>query len=212
MAGSRGGSRYPIALEELELYFCAAASMLGERAAPFEGGGGHVWDPPREARAHWQMVRGAWTGQIARVRDIARRVSTFQDAWPGDWYVAMAVLTPRRWPDMLAAEMSRGPMGGNLCGLLLTSERLRHAYLMDALGSLPEWHVDVAPADLLRFADRKASSSNTEASHKARFFDPLRSEGEARFDAALESYEKLRRTMGRQRAENDLTDCRRALG
>lgn len=201
-----------VAQEELELFFAAAPGMWGLRGAPFDGGGTTVWDPPRAAREHWRMVRGAWETSHAHLRAITASCKELRERHYGAWSVAAWVLSPRRWPDMLAAEMSRGVRGGNLTGLLLTSETLGKAYARHCLGECPEWEVDAPPAELLSFASDRASASNVDTLSKRRFFEPLRNEGEARFSGALAVYDRIRLARALEASKSKAREMRRAFG
>lgn len=188
------GQNHQAAQEELELYFAAAGGMWGLRGAPFEGGASLVWDEKRANIEHARRLADAGGTEHERLRGVTRTVEQFRALSIGHWLVALCVLTPRRWPLLLAAEMARGVRGGNLTGLLLTSERLRTVVVQHE--SL-EPTATVSPMHRLSFAAQRAS--RTGAKHE--FFEPLREEGETRLAGALASYDGLMRA--RWRAERD---------
>lgn len=214
-------SRYQLAQDELELYFAAADGMWGRRGAQPEPGGGavQVWDEGRENLEHARRLAEVgrvydakahqWEGIPSRhdeLRTVTRTCDLFREAHRPWWVVAGVVLTPRRWPMMLAAEMVRGPRAGNLTGLLLSSEKLEEAWQKNR----PDAQREPTSLELLDYAAQRASQSNVDQESKRRFFDALRAECEKRFTASLAAYDVLRRE--RVRWERDVTEFRRAMG
>jgi hypothetical protein len=209
---------YQQAHDELELYF--AASDWGLHAGPLDGQGVvAIWDEPRENREHARRLarvgrvfdgvsrpttKGAacsWHGipsEHDRLREVSATAERFRLSRHWGFVVALIVLTPRRWPPKVEAEMARGVKGGNLVGLLLTSETLMGRAKTDA------------PLELLRFAEDRASATNIDDARRRAFFDPLREEAEERYSGALAAYDVLRRE--RVRAAKDVSEFRRALG
>lgn len=207
--------KYQAAQEELELYFAAADGIWGRRGAQPEPGGGtvQVWDDIRSNREHSRRVVGALFSDHDKLRAITHSAEQFREGQPDAWETALVVLTPRRWPALLAAEMARANWGGkgNLAGLLLTSERLRVAATRArAILEGEEDDEPLSPAMLLAFAAEKAAQSNVDPSSKRRFFDPLRAECELRFSGALAAYDVYR--MARERERRNVEGFRRALG
>jgi hypothetical protein len=195
--------QYQAAQDELELYFAAAPGIWGLRGAPFDGGGGvTVWDERRSAVEHAKRLDYGTREQHEKLRRVTATVERFRREIYGAWDVAMRVLTPRRWPSALTGypgHMARGERGGDLTGLLLTSNRLRAAAGQDA-----------TPLQLLEYVERLATASNRDLAGRLRFLEKLREECENVYACSLRAYEVLR--LKRARAANDVTEWRRAMG
>lgn len=178
----RSGQLYREAHDELEEFFGGSAAMWGLHGAPTsEGASTQIWDVRRSSHEHYKRVEAAVKPAPERLRRIARTIEILRDVAPDAWTDALCVLTPRRWPDRLEAEMCRGARGGNLCGLLLRSQRLEGILGTKAM-----------PLKLLTYAADKASRLESDAGAKHAFFQPLRDEGERTYERARARYDVLR--------------------
>lgn len=194
--------QYAKAEEELELYFAAAGGIVGLHGTGFEGSS-RVWDEARCNDEHARMLVWANALEPEKLAKVAPTVSALLASNREHWLVALAVLTPRRWPERLGREMARGAQRGNLTGLLLTSGKL----LARALESRPEQLVPPTALELLLFAAHKAERSDSAVRHA--FFQPLRDECEERYQDAVIAYDKLREAR-EMRAVQALRDRRYA--
>ena len=202
-------SLYGEAQDELEIAFAAAEGMLGLHGVGFEGMA-TVWDDAKIHRAHMAHRTITHRMNVDKVGRVAPTVHRFREEHPEHWLVAFVTLAPHAWPDNLGRELNRGPRGGSLVGLALLGAELRRVWckrengkresacreLMkageyEAVLDLALQEVEPTALELLRFAAREAES--TDASAKKRFFDPVRREGEQRFEAALAKYDVLLR-------------------
>lgn len=172
--------RYADAQSELELYFAAGPGMWGLHAGPIEGSGISVWDERRSAAEHGRRWLAEMLGEHDRLRRVTVLVGEFRSSHPAHWNVAMVVLTPRRWPAALSAEMARGAQRGNLTGLLLSSVRLG---------------ADLEPHERLTLASRRAEGIDISATRRRELFDRLRDDCEKQYQSALAAYQSVRTTM-----------------
>jgi hypothetical protein len=201
--------RYQEAHEELELYFAAAPGILGLRGAQSVGDSSElVWDDRRSRVEHARRCDGAHDPEHLALARIIPTVWQMHRESVEQWAVALCVLTPRRWPAVLARLMSRRARGGNLTGLLLSSVLLR------SRAAAEEEPPADTPLALLEFSATKASALVDSPSRRDTFFDPLIAECEKRFAAALACYELLRQAriiVEREESASEVAKMRRAL-
>jgi hypothetical protein len=218
----RSEAPYVEAQRELELYFGAADGILGLHSIGFESSGHIVWDSLRIHRAHVAPRMISHRQSLDRLALAAETVRMLSSRM---WTDAMVTFTPRRWPERLQAELSRGARGGSLVGLALIGDALRRAWEkregaareaacrallkagdLDATIDLALLPLTTRPFALLAFA--AAEAERTDKGRVSSFFKPIRAEGERRLDATLAAYERLRRA----RRWRDVERARREAG
>lgn len=111
------------------------------------------WDPKRDLRLGWNVVRGEQDAALTTIaRERVRRFRAMREAWIGEMgRLPFRVLARRIWADALAP-------AGIADSARARSQRLLLQQLLDRLGAYAEAHPEASLGDILEYARLRAQS------------------------------------------------------